>query len=147
RGRMPVQGGTGGMLARILQSRVLARSTVGLLAVGVVGLAALALMSTATTERATARVAATTDVSDTWGHLFDHVNLEEDMMHAYVATRDETQRRAFAQTIGGADPIIAQLRQMGDRDNQIRTGQAAEAYHAYTATLTTILDGDRDPAT
>jgi diguanylate cyclase (GGDEF)-like protein len=135
------------MFARILQSRVLARSTVGLLAVGVVGLAALALMSTATTERATARVAATTDVSDAWGHLFDHVNLEEDMMHAYVGTRDETQRRAFAQTIGGAEPIIALLRQMGDRDNQIRTGQAAEAYHAYTATLTTILDGDRDAAT
>jgi len=31
-----------------------------------------------------------------WGQLFDHVNLEEDMMHAYVGTRDESQRASFA---------------------------------------------------
>jgi diguanylate cyclase (GGDEF)-like protein len=115
------------------------------LAVGVAALAGLALSSTATTERATARVAAASAIGDTWGHLFDHVNLEEDMMHAYLGTQDEAQRHEFAQTIGGGAPFLGELAGMGDRDTKQRTEQTTESYHTYTATLNDILLAGRDP--
>jgi diguanylate cyclase (GGDEF)-like protein len=134
------------MLARVLQSRFTARATIVVLAVGVFALAGLALWSTATTERAAARVAAGTEIGDAWGRLFDHVNLEEDMMKAYLGTQDEAQRRSFAQTIGGAEPILVSLRQMSDTDNRIQAAQATEAYQTYVATLREILASGRDPA-
>src|SRR5687768_9413497 len=134
------------MAARIMQSRVVARGTIAVLAIGVFALAGLALWSTATTERATARVATATQLGDAYGQLFDHVNLEEDLMHAYVSTQDEAQRRSFARTVGGAEPILAALQQMGDRDDKLQAMQAADAYRTYTAALRAILNQGQDRA-
>jgi diguanylate cyclase (GGDEF)-like protein len=134
------------MLARIAQSRVVARATIAVLAIGVFVLAGLALWSTATTQRATARVAATTELGDAWGQLFDHVNLEQDMMHAYLGTRDEAQRNSFAQTIGGAAPILASLQRMGDTNDRLMALQTMDAYRAYTAILKNVLASGHDPA-
>jgi diguanylate cyclase (GGDEF)-like protein len=135
------------MLARIAQSRVVARAAIAVLAIGVFVLAGLALWSTSTTQRATARVAAANELGDAWGRLFDHVNLEEDMMHAYVGTQDEAQRHSFSQTIGGAEPILASLRDMGDTHDRLMAQQAVDAYRSLTATLKNVLAAGREPAT
>jgi diguanylate cyclase (GGDEF)-like protein len=123
-----------------------ARGTVAVLAIGVFALAGLALWSTSTTERATTRVAAATELSDAWGELFDHVNLEEDMMHAYLGTQDEAQRRSLAQVVGGAEPILGDLMQMGDPGDRLQAMQAADAYRSFTAILRNVLLLGHDPA-
>jgi diguanylate cyclase (GGDEF)-like protein len=130
------------MLVRTLQGRAVARASVAVLALGVFVLAGLALWSTSSTRRATARVATANELGDVWGQLFDHVNLEEDMMHAYVGTRDESQRAAFVQTIGGAEPIVASLRRMGDGRDQVMAQRAADAYATYTDALKDVLAAD-----
>ena len=127
------------MLVRTLQGRAVARASVAVLALGVFVLAGLALWSTSSTQRATARVATANELGDVWGQLFDHVNLEEDMMHAYVGTRDESQRASFVQTIGGAEPILASLRRMGDAHDRVMAQRAADAYAAYTDALKDVL--------
>jgi diguanylate cyclase len=123
----------------------MARGTVAVLAIGVFALAGLALWSTSTTERATARVAAATELGDAWGQLFDHVNHEEDLMHAYVGTLSEAERRSFGQTVGGAEPILASLQRMGDTRDRLQAMQAADGYHVFTAILHNILVMGRDP--
>jgi diguanylate cyclase (GGDEF)-like protein len=127
------------MLFRTLQSRAVTRVAVAGLALGVFVLAGLALWSTSSTRRATARVAQANELGDVWGQLFDHVNLEEDMMHAYVGTRDESQRASFVQTIGGAEPILASLRGLGDGHDRVMAQRAADAYASYTDALKDVL--------
>jgi diguanylate cyclase (GGDEF)-like protein len=127
------------MLFRTLQSRALTRVAVAMLALGVFVLAGLALWSTSSTRRTTARVATANELGDVWGQLFDHVNLEEDMMHAYVGTRDDSQRTSFVQTIGGAEPILASLQRMGDAHDQVMAQRAADAYVVYTDALKDVL--------
>jgi diguanylate cyclase len=127
------------MLFRALQSRAVARAAVAVLALGVFVLAGLALWSTSSTRRATARVATANELGDVWGQLFDHVNLEEDMMHAYVGTRDESQRASFVQTIGGAQPILASLLRLGDARDRVMAQRAVESYATYTDALRDVL--------
>jgi diguanylate cyclase (GGDEF)-like protein len=128
------------VLVRTLQGRAVARASVAVLALGVFVLAGLALWSTSSTRKATARVGTANELGDVWGQLFDHVNLEEDMMHAYVGTRDDSQRAAFKQTIGGAEPILATLRTMGDGQDQVMAKRAEDAYQTYTDALQGVLD-------
>jgi len=127
------------MLFSILQSRAVARVAVAVLSVGVFVLTGLALWSTSSTERTTARVTEANVLGDVWGQLFDHVNLEEDMMHAYVGTRDESQRASFVQTIGGAEPILATLQRIGDANDRAMAQRAADAYASYTDALKDVL--------
>ena len=132
------------MLFRTLQSRAVARVAVAVLALGVFVLAGLALWSTSSTRRATARVATANELGDVWGQLFDHVNLEEDMMHAYVGTRDESQRASFVQTIGGAEAILTTLRGMGDAHDRVMAQRADDAYAVYTNALKDVLAAGPD---
>ena len=127
------------MLFSILQSRAVARVAVAVLSLGVFVLTGLALWSTSSTERTTARVTEANVLGDVWGQLFDHVNLEEDMMHAYVGTRDESQRSSFVQTIGGAEPILATLQSLGDANDRAMAQRAADAYASYTDALKDVL--------
>jgi diguanylate cyclase (GGDEF)-like protein len=131
----------------MLQSRVVARGTIAVLAIGVFALAGLAVWGTSTTERATARVASATELGDAWSQLFERVNLEESLMHAYLGTLDEARRRSFAQTVGGAEPILASLMQMGDTRDRLQAMQAADDYRAFTAIMRNILVMGRDPDT
>jgi diguanylate cyclase (GGDEF)-like protein len=136
----------GKFVTRFVQSRLVARTTTAVLALGLFILASLALISTATTERATARVSAVTATGDAWGHLFDHINLEEDLMHAYLAVLDDGNRQSFAQTIGGAEPILESLKQAPDA-NQRQVALVAQAYQSYVVTLHAILDAAQVPTT
>jgi diguanylate cyclase (GGDEF)-like protein len=134
------------MFLKIARSRAVARGAIAVLAVGVSVLAGLAMWSTSNTQRATARVGAVNERGVYWGQLFDHVNLEEDMMNAYVGALNGSQRAAFAQTIGGADPILTTLRRMGDAQDRLMAKRASDAYHDYTVALDNTLAAGTDPA-
>jgi diguanylate cyclase (GGDEF)-like protein len=134
------------MFFKVIRSRAVARGAIAVLAVGVSLLAGLALWSTSATQRATSRVSAVNERGVYWGQLFDHVNLEEDMMNAYVGALNDAQRAAFVQTIGGAEPILTTLRTMGDAQDRLMATQATDAYHDYTVALRTVLAVRSDPA-
>lgn len=134
------------MFSKVAQSRTVARTAIAVLAIGVFVLGALALGSTSTTQRATARVGATNERGVYWGQLFDHVNLEEDMMQAYVGVPNDSQRAAFVHTVGGADPVLVALQGTGDAQDRLMTMQAADAYRDYTTALKNVLAAGTRPA-
>src|SRR3989440_4468258 len=97
------------MLAKLAASRVLARAAVAGSALGLVTLAALVIWSTATTYRATTRVRAMDQVSQTWSDIFQQVSLEEDAAREYAVATDDDARLPLTTVLGSAEPPLKWL--------------------------------------
>jgi len=127
------------MLGRLTRSQSFARTAIIVLTCGLITLLGLALGSTNTTARAVGRVQAANARASTWDQLFDQLNLEQDLMHSYVATGDKAHQAGLATVAGTGKPLLARLTQQSQ--NALERKNAADTanfYGDYTAVLNKV---------
>ncbi len=131
------------MLGRLTRSAAFARGALTVLALGLFALAGLAMYSTATTTETIMSVQRTGDRAGTWDEFFDHVNLEQDLMHSYLSTPDESHRQSLVHAIGGGMPTLTLLTRSAENPQEREQATAVgDAYEIYSSLLRRISRSD-----
>ena len=131
------------MLARIMTARATARGAIVGLAVALVALAGLALASTTGTQQATQHLRDLNKVSDVWGQVFEHVNLEDESMHDYLRAGSDAGRQPLASATGGAAPGLTWLTAHGGATDVANATTAREVYDGFSETLRLLVEAGR----
>jgi diguanylate cyclase (GGDEF)-like protein len=122
-----------------LSRKGIRRAAMAGLAVGLAALATLTIGGTRSTERATAEVRASNQISSAWGGVFVELSKEDEALHSYLATGTELDRVALRAVIGSAHPHLDWLAAHGGRDEAFQVTQLRHHYERYENTLTAVV--------
>ena len=109
------------------------------LAVGLAALATLTIGGTRSTERATAQVRASNQVSSAWETVFVEISKEDEALHSYLATGTELDRIALRAVVGLAEGDLAWLTANGGSDEAFQVSQLRHHYTRYENTLRAVI--------
>src|SRR5690349_22859176 len=123
------------MFGRIVRSRAVARLAVVGLTIGLVALATLAVFSTKSTAQATTRVREVDEISDEWGQVFLHVNVESEALNDYLRAGTAIGRQPLVSALGSAEPALRWLENHGSADDRQQAQLMAQTYRGYTESL------------
>jgi len=115
------------------------------LALGLAALATLTIGGTRSTERATAQVRASNQVSSAWETVFVKISREDEALHSYLATGTELDRIALGKVIGLAEEDLDWLVANGGGDEEFQVAQLRHHYARYENTLQAVVTaGEHD---
>lgn len=128
-----------------LSRRGIRRAAMAGLAVGLTALAALVIGGTRSTERATAQVRASNEISSAWESVFVELSKEDEALHSYLATGTELDLTALRLVIGSADSRLEWLAANGGSDEAFQVAQLRHDLEGYESTLRAVVAaGERD---
>jgi len=131
-----------------LSRRGIRRTAMAGLAIGLAALATLTIGGTRSTERATAEVRASNQVSSGWERVFVELSKEDEALHSYLATGTELDRVALRTVIGSAHPHLDWLAANGGNDEAFQVAQMRHHYARYENTLSAVVTaGEQGHAT
>jgi diguanylate cyclase (GGDEF)-like protein len=126
-----------------LRRRVVARSAVGALSVGLALLAALAVIGAGTTARAADRAAATQQVSQQWNEIYTRISIEYELLLNFIKAPDLGSREPLVSSIGSTEPNLRWLTAHGGPANARLALILQNTYGGYTYTLQNLIDDAR----
>jgi diguanylate cyclase (GGDEF)-like protein len=109
------------------------------LALGLAALATLAIAGMYSTERATAQVRESNQVSSAWESVFVEVSREDEALHGYLATGTEPDRITLSTVIGSAEDELNWLAGNGGSDEAFQVVQIRHRYAQYENTLRAVV--------
>ncbi|SDT19697.1 putative bifunctional diguanylate cyclase/phosphodiesterase [Actinoplanes derwentensis] len=131
-----------------LRRRVVARSAVAALTVGLALLAAMAVVSSRSTARAADIAAGTQQTSQQWNEIYLKISMEYELLEDYLDSPDLGDRQPLLSSIGSAEPNLRWLLANGGEDDTRQVMALQNAYGGYTYTLRNLIDAaataDRD---
>ncbi|GAA2607396.1 putative bifunctional diguanylate cyclase/phosphodiesterase [Paractinoplanes durhamensis] len=130
------------MISKAVRSKVMARTAVIGLSLGVTALASLAGYSINGNVDTTRHVRETGMQSDQWGALTLNVSIEYEMLGDYLRASTDVGRQPLLSAMGSATGNIAWLAKNGDETDQEQAADVADSYAAYTQTLHELVDAD-----
>jgi diguanylate cyclase (GGDEF)-like protein len=128
---------TGNWLSR----RGLRRAAMAGLAVGLAALVTLTLGGVHRTERATAEVRASNQVSSAWESVFVEISREDEALHVYLTTETEPDRDTLRSVIGAAEDELEWIAANGGSDEAFQVAQMRHRYKQYENTLRAVVAG------
>ncbi|HWS39359.1 MAG TPA: bifunctional diguanylate cyclase/phosphodiesterase [Actinoplanes sp.] len=131
-----------------LRRRVVARSAVAALTVGLALLAAMAVVSSRSAARAADIAAGTQQTSQQWNEIYLKISMEYELLEDYLDSPDLGDRQPLLSSIGSAEPNLRWLLANGGEDDTRQVMSLQNAYGGYTYTLRNLIDaaatGDKD---
>jgi diguanylate cyclase (GGDEF)-like protein len=122
-----------------LSRRGIRRAAMAGLAVGLAALATLTVGGTLSTQRATAEVRASNEVSGMWERVFIEVSTEDQALHKFLATGTELDRVALSSSTGSARYELDWLTAQGRSEESFQVTQLRHHYERYENTLHAIV--------
>ncbi|MET0426084.1 MAG: bifunctional diguanylate cyclase/phosphodiesterase [Actinoplanes sp.] len=123
-----------------LRRRVVARSAVAALTVGLALLAGLAVASSRATERAAATAAATQQVSQQWNEIYLKISMEYELLEDFLDAPDVGGRQPLVSSVGSAEPNLRWLNANAGAADARQAQALQNAYGGYTYTLRNLID-------
>ncbi|GAA1616394.1 putative bifunctional diguanylate cyclase/phosphodiesterase [Actinoplanes couchii] len=123
-----------------LRRRVVARSAVAALTVGLALLAAMAVVSSRSTARAADIAAGTQQTSQQWNEIYLKISMEYELLEDYLDSPETGDRQPLLSSIGSAEPNLRWLLANGGTDDTRQVMALQNAYGGYTYTLRNLID-------
>ena len=125
-----------------MRRRVVARSAVTALAVGLSLLAGLALISTQSSAKAMTTIAAAQETSRQWGDVYLKISIEYEQLVDFVRADTVVGKQPLISSIGSAEANLRWLVANGDRADAAEARSLQNAYGGYSYTLRELVDAD-----